>query len=184
VVTREFLDSAGSSTTTEALANLLVEVAGFYGVGVPREAYPQLVLAPVADGYGTHAQAIHRHLLVEVRAGDVWRDQVAPIVHENAHYLFECIAPERLTLMRAAAEGAGASGKQAWLALVEALPTAIAQGFADSRLNRESWSMQRRWYHDDAIDAYAKRIYPLVRASFEQRRTLDPALIAELARAW
>ena len=165
------------------LSRFLAGVAKFYGVDAKRNP-ATLVLAPVQHGHGTHAQAIGRFLLVEVRPGEGLRDQVAPIVHENAHFLYLLRPASRRAEMAAIADASGEHGPTAWALLQEALPTAIAQGVADSRLGAPGWSMRRPWYDVEQVDAYAKRIYPIVRRALERGTELDRKLLAELLAAY
>jgi hypothetical protein len=179
-VPRGFVAESLADRRRKELARFLVAVAGFFQVepdGPPR---PRLILAPVRAGFGTHAQAIDEYLLIEVRPGERLLDQVAPIVHENSHLLFYRMEPERLEALEAVALARGRVGRQAWQNLREALPTAIAQGVAQSKLRPERWSMRASWYHREEIDAYAKAIFPLVKRALAKRRPLDTKLIEEM----
>jgi hypothetical protein len=69
-IPRAFLGRDGGPERRSALARFLVDVARFYGVEPGAPPPPVLVPLPVADGFGTHAQAIGRYLLVEVLPGD------------------------------------------------------------------------------------------------------------------
>jgi hypothetical protein len=178
-IPRQFLEAVREPIRGE-LAAFLVHVARFMRVSPSSTPPPRVVLAPVESGFGTHAQAIDRYLLVEIRRGESLEQQIAPIVHENAHFLFYRIEPDRLGALRRAALEAGARGEQAWELLREALPTAIAQGVADSRFRRVAWSRDAPWYHVEAIDDYAKRIFPRVRQALVAEQVLDEALVREL----
>jgi len=169
---RRFLSSATRDERAADLAALLVRIARFYGVGAAESPHPRIVLVPVPAGYGTHAQAIGRHLLIEIRPREGLAEQVAPIVHENAHFLFQRIDDKRSeSLARLAAEH-GRPGEDAWLLLREALPTALGQGVASRRFQPD-FSLDARWYHLDEVDAYAKRIYPLVSRTVRKGGRLD-----------
>jgi hypothetical protein len=183
-VPESFLARAAGSGRHEELAGFLANVAGFYGVPPRQEPRPQLVLAPVPSGFGTHAQAIGRFLLIEVRRNETLDGQAAPIVHENVHFLFSCIPASRRDALERAALSVEPGGAEAWRLLEEALPTAIAQGVADRSFRREAWSQDRPWYHDQAVDRYAKRIYPLVERALGNHGPLDEALVVELVRAY
>ena len=69
-------------------------------------------------------------------------DQVAPIVHENAHFIFGSIDAGRLATLEHSISNA-ADGPRVWRLLREALPTAIAQGVAEQRFRRDDGSRER-----------------------------------------
>jgi len=181
---RAFLNRAESSKQGDKLAEFLAGVAKFYGVDPDMEPRPRLVLVPVPAGAGTHAQAIEEFLLVEVRPGDGLRDQVAPIVHENAHLLFRRMGQERIKALEAAAVAHGPMGQANWLHLNEALPTAIGQGVAQVNFRIEGWSLQMRWYDVEVVDVFAKKIFPKVKRALSTGRPLDPALIEEFVEIY
>jgi hypothetical protein len=184
VVVTGFLDRVRRDPhRARRLSGFLSDVARFYGVDPLSTAAPVVLLVPVRDGHGTHAQAVGRWLLVEVRPGEGLREQVAPIVHENAHFLDALVPLTRRQTFAEAAATVGPRGREAWGLLQEALPTAIAQGVADARLGRPGWSLDRPWYHEERIDAYAKRIYPIVLRALDGGVPLDEKLIRELVAA-
>lgn len=183
-IVRNFLLQAQADGRRQALARFLGDVAAFYGVEPNLEPHPNLVLAPVRDGFGTHAQAIDHFLLLEVRPEEGLMDQVAPIVHENAHLLFSRMSRERSESLERAAAESGASGREAWQLLREALPTAIGQGAAGQRFRPGRWSPRDRWYHIAAVDVYAKRIYPIITDALAGGRVLDEPLVRRLVDAY
>jgi hypothetical protein len=154
------------------LEGLLARIARFYGVDPGTGMRPTVVPVPVPDGHGTHATAIGRYLLIEVRASDRLADQASVIVHENAHVMFNRVDDDRLQQMEAMAAHSKRT-KRAWHALREALPTALGQGVADREFQPRSWSASRPWYHTDEIDTYAKKLFPLVRYSLENGGRFD-----------
>jgi hypothetical protein len=174
---RRFRARAAAEPRAEELARFLHAVARFYGALPVEPPYPRLVVVPVPDGHGTHAQAIDRFLLIEVRPGEGLLDEVAPIVHENAHFLFQRMAAARRQALEDARLALGEDGLRAWRLLHEALPTAIAQGVADERFRGERWSMEQSWYHLDAIDRYAKRLHGLVREALAAGGTFDESFL-------
>jgi len=177
-----FVSSARSSERRNELAEFLTGVARFFDVKPDEDPRPQIVLAPVPPGSGTHAQAIRSYLLIEIRRGEELGDEAAPIIHENAHFLYRKIPPTRREqLQRTALE---AHGEEAWYLLKEALPTAIAQGVADRSFRQDSWSRERPWYHDPAVDDYAKRIFPLIEDALENGGTLDETFVKKLVAAY
>jgi hypothetical protein len=181
-VPRSFLARARNFERREELASLLAEVARFYGVSPGQDPRPELVLVPVPPGFGTHAQAIESFLLIEIRNGEALIDEVAPIVHENAHFMYRKIPESRREELEQTAL-AERRGPDAWPLLTEALPTAIAQGVADQTF-REDWSTVRPWYHDESVDRYAKRIFPLVRDALRDGGSLDRAFVKKLVSAY
>lgn len=158
------------------LAEFLVEVAAYFDVDPLRPPAATLHVFATPAGSGTHAQAIRDHLLIEVRPRETLRHQVAPVVHESAHFLFYRMGSERLARYRALARARGAEGERAWRVLHEALPTAIAQGVAEQRFGR-NWSFRHPWYHRDDVDRYAKALYPMVRKALRDEAPLDEAAI-------
>jgi hypothetical protein len=172
VIARGFLHRASRDKKRRALSKFLIRVAEFYGVSPSQKPHPQVVLMPVIDGAGTHAQAIGHHLLIEIRHWEGLIDETAPIVHENAHLLFHRMSDESIERLTAVADETR-DGPAAWHTLKEALPTAIAQGLAYQRFLPERWSMDRPWYHREEIDVYAKRIFPLVKQTFESGGSFD-----------
>jgi hypothetical protein len=179
-VPRAFLSAAREDPAWTRLDALLVRLARFYGVspgGAPR---PRLLLVPVPDGFGTHAYALRRTLLLEIREGDRLADQAAVIVHENAHFLFSRIPRARRDKLEAAAREAGAAGAAAWATLHEALPTALGQGVAD-RAFRKGWSTDGRWYHTAEVDRYAKALLPLLDRTLDAGGVLDEAFVRKAA---
>jgi hypothetical protein len=73
------------------------------------------------------------------------------------------------------------AGLAAWQVLKEALPTAIGQGLAYKRFLPERWSMEQPWYHLDLVDLYAKRLFPLVRETFENGGAFDEKFLRRAA---
>jgi len=179
----DFCARAVASKRRDDLAGFLVRVADFYGVAPDEKPRPRLVLAPVPSGSGTHAQAIDHYLLIEIRRDESLADEAAPIAHENAHLLFKRIPQARRDALRAVALAAGPRGEEAWRLLHEALPTAIAQGLADRSFRAKVWSTRIPWYHVEAVDRYAKRIFPLVDAALANGGRLDEALVERLIAA-
>lgn len=174
-----FLERVHKNGRRAAVSAFLVEVARFFGVPPIQTPRPRLILAPVVRGHGTHAQAIGRHLLIEIRPFENLPDEVAPIVHENVHFLFHRMDASRMTGFEKLILASGPEGIEAWQALAEALPTAIAQGVADQRFGRDNWSMRRSWYHLDEIDRYAKSLFPLVKSTLDEGQSFDADFLAK-----
>ncbi len=173
-VPQAFLRTARQDPELPRLDAMLVRLARFYGVppdGAPR---PRLLLVPVPGGWGTHAYALRRTLLLEIRKGDRLADQAAVIVHENAHFLFSRMPASRQEALKAAA------GPEAWALLHEGLPTALGQGVADRAFSQD-WSTGGRWYHTPDVDRYAKALLPLVDRTLAENGVLDEAFVAKAA---
>jgi hypothetical protein len=179
-----FLARVRASERREELAAFLVNAARLLGISPQQDPHPRLVLVPVPSGYGTHAQAIGPFLLVEVQRGEGLADEVAPIVHENVHFLLSRIPARRIEALERAARNVKPWGADAWGLLQEALPTAIAQGVADRSFRPEDWSRRQPWYHTEAVDRYAKRIFPLVEEALRQNGSLDESLVKRLVGAY
>ncbi len=180
---RGFLDGARSDPERKKLEGFLARVAGFFGVdplSVPR---PRLVVVPVPPDDGTHAQAVGKNLLVEVRPGESLIDEVAPIVHENAHYLWQRMSQDLQNRLLEVVRN-HAAGAQAWALLGEALPTAIAQGVAERTFQPSRWSPELEWYHIPAVDSYAKRIYPAVQEALDTGALFDEMMMRKLLWAF
>lgn len=177
-VPRRFLGSLARDPSTARLADLLGRAARLFGVdGAALSPKPRLVLVPVPDGWGTHAQAIRRQLLLEIRPHDRLADQASVIVHENAHFLWESMPPERRAALERVAREAAPHGAEAWEVLHEALPTALGQGVADRAFRPRSWTPRASWYHTEAVDAYAKALYPLVQQALDLGSRIDAEFV-------
>jgi len=172
-VPRVFLERARRDPRRERLADLLERMVRFYGVDIGSAPPPAIALVPVPDGFGTHAEAVGRHLLLEIRPRDDLAGQASVIVHENAHYLWTILPDERRQRLEKAAKDAGPPGERAWEALHEALPTALGQGVADREFRPDRWSSRAPWYHDADIDAYAKALFSLVARSLAEGKPFD-----------
>lgn len=179
-VPSQFLRRCRKDPAKSALADLLEQIARFFGTDPLEPPRPRIVLVPVPPGFGTHAEAVGRNLLIEIRPGEGLADQASVIVHENAHLLFARLGPERTRQLASLALGRGPLGRSAWRTLHEALPTALGQGVADSRFRPRVWSERASWYHTRDVDTYAKAIYPMVRAALESGDRLDENLVHRL----
>jgi len=182
-VPRRFLDGARQDPAWKDLEGFLARVAHFFGVdprAIPR---PRLVAVPVPPDDGTHAEAVGRNMLVEIRPDDRVKDQAAPIVHENAHYLWQRMSEDLRDRLLEVARG-NPQGLQAWELLREALPTAIAQGVADRAFAPQGWSTEVPWYHTEDVDSCAKRIYPLVQEALDTGAPFDEMMMRKLLWAY
>jgi hypothetical protein len=182
-VARTFLSRARRSAVRAELARWLADLARFFEVPAALPPRPVVLLVPVIDGHGTHAQAFGRHLLLEVRPRDGLLDEVAPIVHENAHFLMYRMDADKLRTFVEIARSMGATGAEAWNVLSEALPTALAQGSTAQRFLGRRWSLDDAWYHVEHIDRSAKRIYPALSQALAAGATFDEPLFRETLQA-
>jgi hypothetical protein len=176
-IPRRFVQRARGDRRLKDLVALLARMATFFGVDPRQGPPPHLVLAPVEDGYGTHAQANGRHLLIEIRSVDDVATTASVIAHENAHLLMGRIGDARLERLERLVQDSRAA--EAARGLREALPTALGQGVADRKFRRE-WTSRVPWYHTREVDRYAKRIYPLVEEALAGAGTFDEALLRRL----
>lgn len=174
---RGFLDEG-------ALTRYLGDVAGFFDVDPAAASAPVISFVLLPASGSTHAQAIGRRLLVEVRPADAPADQVSVVAHEMSHFLFELVPAPRLAALEARARAAGEDGERTWQLLREALPTALGQGLAVAQLTPGGFDPEGSWYHMDAIDRFAKRIYPIVRREVESGGTIDGPFLDEAIRAY
>ncbi|HKQ59647.1 MAG TPA: hypothetical protein VJS92_00095 [Candidatus Polarisedimenticolaceae bacterium] len=180
-IPRAFLARAQRDRQGKAAAEFLAALVRFYAEPLPREGErPIAVLVPVREGHGTHAQAVENYLLIEVREHDELVDQLEPLVHENAHYLWNRLPAERVAALHTLAQTLGGQALGLWGLLREGLPTALGQGVAGQRFLGNAWTDRRPWYHVAEVDAYAKRLFPLVQQALEARSTLDEPLVRRM----
>jgi len=179
-----FVEDARGGRDAPRLARMLRRMAGLFSVALPLDPAPRLVLVPTPSGYGTHATAQGRNLLIELRPLDRLRDAASVIAHENAHLLFQRMPREARDEVEAVFLARGEAGREAWRTLAEALPTALGQGVFDREFRRQDWSEEQPWYHVPEVDAYAKAIHPIVARAFERGTRFDAALALRLWEAW
>lgn len=176
-IPRRFLERIKQDGQLDRLVELLVRIAEFFGVDPQAGPVPHVVLTPVQSGYGTHAQANGRHLLIELRWLDDLSTTASVIVHENVHLLMHRIEDERMQQLERRIRELDAM--EAGGLLREALPTALGQGIADRRF-RGSGDADRPWYHIRAVDRYAKQIFPLIDRAIAGDGTFDQRLLEQL----
>jgi hypothetical protein len=183
-VVRGFVERALRDRDRQALGAFMGRVAGFYGTDLADSEVPRLILVPVRDGHGTHAQAVGPDLLIEIRPGDGLSDQVSAIVHENSHFLFYGMDSKRRNALRTLTAELGPGGADAWQVMLEALPTAIGQGVAGQAFRRTTWSLEKRWYGREDVDRFAKAIFPLVRDTLNNGGRLDRPFLEKAFAAY
>lgn len=177
-----FVRQAREEPSRADLERFLARMARFFAVNPRRKPYPRIVLVPVPSGGGTHAEAVGRTLLIEIREGEKLLDEVPPVVHENAHFLWYRMESNRSDRLADAAR-ALPDGARTWRLFHEAVPTALGQGVAARRFDAGGWSRDAGWYHTDDVDECAKRIYPKVQRAMDQGAVFDEALLRKLIRA-
>ena len=178
-VPRAFVAQARADPSRAELAALLAKIAKFFGVDPRRTPYPRIVLVPVPPGGGTHAEAVGRSLLIEIRAGETLSDESPPIVHENSHFLWYRMDEAKNDRLREKAlEITG--NDDAWRLLHEALPTALGQGVAARAFLRSRWSPNVGWYHTEDVDRFAKQIYPEIQKAMNEGSPFDAALLSRI----
>jgi hypothetical protein len=182
-IPKAFLERARRDPGRPKLEALLARIVRFYGVDPRSAPPPRLALVPVPAGFGTHAEAIGDVLLVEVRQDEGLADEASVIVHENAHFLWSLVPPERRRRLATYASGVGDDGTRAFGLFGEAIPTALGQGVADRAFRPSTWSPDDGWYHLEDVDTCAKRIYPTVADALDRGLTLDEALVFRAIRA-
>ncbi|HZN56183.1 MAG TPA: hypothetical protein VFB67_12770 [Candidatus Polarisedimenticolaceae bacterium] len=183
-IPQAFLERARADARLPEIAALLEKIVKFYGVDPLAATPPRLALVPVPAGYGTHAEAIGGVLLLEIRDGEGLAEEASVIVHENAHFLWSLVPPERKTDLADFAAGMNGRAQREFPHLGEAIPTALGQGVADRLFRPSSWSPDDPWYHVPEIDLCAKRIFPIVRYALEAGQQMDrDFLVRTLAAA-
>ena len=170
---------------------LLDDVARLFGLA-PQELLGlrvHFVPAPRVKGdeksANLHGRRLGTDMVVEVRERDPPQERADVVVHEASHALEELadLAGDATLLSALLAEP---TGPRAWELLDEALATAIGQGLAAQRWDpkfAESLTRPKSWYVDDAIDPFAKALYPLVKKAVAEGTTLR-ASAPNLVRAW
>lgn len=182
-IPQSFLEAARTDPRRPRLEALLTKIVAFYGVDPLAVPPPRIALVPVPAGWGTHAEAVGSILLLEIRADDTLADESSVIVHENSHFLWTLVPPERQQRLAAAAASASGTGEETYRLFHEAIPTALGQGVADRAFRPTQWSPDEFWYHIDDVDRCAKRIYPLVSGALDTGRGIDEELVRRLVRA-
>lgn len=183
-VPRAFVERVAKDPQRAELAAFLAKVAAFFGVDPNALPRPRLVLVPVPDGWGTHAQAVGRLLLLEIRPGDGLAQEAAVIVHENAHFLLEAIPEARRAALAAEAKSLHGSGETAWKTLQEALPTTLGQGMADRMFRPIEWSRRDPWYHTPEVDGYAKALHATVNHVLARGGRFDEDFVLQAVQVW
>jgi len=179
----QFAAEMDRARTRAPIESFLAELARFFGVSAVDPPRPRLVIVPVPGGGGTHAQAVDETLLLEIRPGDTPQSQISVIAHENSHFLFNRIPPDRMQALEQAATSAGPAGPEFWRLLHEALPTALGQGIASARYDPSEFQLGGAWYHLGGVDRTAKTIYPVVRDALDAGRPLDATLVRAMYTA-
>jgi len=78
--------------------------------------------------------------------------------------------------------GVGEAGAIFWRYMWEGLPTALGQGVAEAKLSPGNFSFARPWYHIEAIDRFAKLIYPAIAQTIAASRPIEDGLVPAITR--
>lgn len=177
-----FEEKLGPFLEESGLRSFLGEVAAFFGVDP--DAFPpgKIELMALPEEGATHAQADGRYLLIEIRPSDGPADQIQVVAHETSHYLWHLVDAARNDHLARQTHAAGKGGSVTWNLLREALPTALGQGLAESRLAPRRFGERNPWYHIEEVDRFAKEIFPIVRAAFRDGKPLEGGVMEEIAR--
>lgn len=127
-------------------------------------------------------------MVVEVRDGDTPSRRADVVVHELAHLLYERAGLEDEPLIyRAFFTPSLPTAAQGWDLLNEGLATAIGQGVLQELVNPKEFAdsliKSNSWYVNSDIDAFAKAVFPLVKAAMAQKQTLLQ-IMPEIRQAW
>lgn len=165
------------------LLDYLGVVADFLGVD-PRQA-PSMKISFIGlpSNGPTHAEADGEFLLVEIRPLDRPEDQIQVVAHEGTHFFMRLMSAEQLDRLARQAYEEAEAGALVWRYLWEGLPTALGQGLAEARVGSGLVSDDSRWYHIEAIDRFAKLIYPAVADATARSEGIEDGLMRRITRA-
>lgn len=166
---------------TLGLDGLMAKTAAFCGTPSDRVLRMRVnfVFGPPADT--SHGRQLGPHLLVEVRPHEKPTDRVGVVAHEMTHYFFERAHVDEAPEFLASLYGTGDPHAGTLLGLLnEGLATAVGQGIvqqmATPRTFERSLSQDGSWYRNDAIDSFAKAVYPVVSSALKTERPLSSAV--------
>ena len=184
-VPHDFLDRVRGSERREELARLLAGVAGFFG-GVADTGATPAARAGTGAPRIRNARPGDRPLLADrdFAQARAWVTRSGRSSTKTPICLISRISQARLEALGRTALGEKPWGLDAWDALREALPTAIAQGVAHQSFRRGTWSIENDWYDVQRIDEYAKRIFPLVKEALAGDGTFDEKFVKQLVQAY
>jgi hypothetical protein len=167
------------------LAGQLDEVGRLFGLKPPYLQGLRVHVVPAPVGETLHGRRVGTDIVLEVRERDTPERRADVVVHEATHALEEAAdLASDVTLQGALL--AVETGARGWELLDEGLATAIGQGVVAERWDpkfQESLHKPKSWYVDDAIDPFAKSLFPVVKAALASGRTLDQTARG-LADAW
>ncbi|MDQ7007090.1 MAG: hypothetical protein Q9Q40_07645 [Acidobacteriota bacterium] len=156
--------------------DLMLRFAHFLEVQADPSRPTVVHLVGLLEQGSTHAEASGRFLLVEIRPADGPADQTQVIFHELAHDLLRRQPARVRDAFARRLMARGAVGALAQTLLHEGLPTALGQGVARATLTPNHFAFRDRWYHVDAIDRFAHRIYTAVRQEIHSPRSYSSRL--------
>lgn len=171
--------------TARDLAGQLDEVARLFGLKPSEVPGLRVHVVPAPLGETLHGRRLGSDIVLEVRPADTPPQRADVVAHEATHALEEA-ADLAGDVSLQAPMLAVATGTRGWELLDEGLATAIGQGVIAERWDpkfAESLHKPQSWYVDEAIDPFAKALFPRVKAAMAAGRSLR-AMATELADAW
>lgn len=178
---RRFEGRFGKFLAEGKLTAYLDTLAGFFGVDAQAAPPMKISFIGLPVNGPTHAEADGDRLLIEVRQLDDPRDQIQVVAHEASHFLMRRMSISAIDRLASQLYGRAETGALVWRYIWEGVPTALGQGLAEARLSPRSFSRTQRWYHTDAIDRFAKMIFPAVESAVGGGRKIGDGLMPEIA---
>ncbi len=171
-------------STRQQLPQFLDRVAQL--LGATQTGVVAVHFVPVGPGQVLHGRRLGGHVVVEVRADDKPLHRSDVVAHEVVHWLQERAGnDDDPALIQALFGGGDVRAARAWELHSEGIATAIGQGAWQQQASPAEFERARNkpggWYVDNAIEPYAKAIYPAVAAALPGSATLTalvPALLA------
>jgi hypothetical protein len=164
------------------LDSTIREVARFYHSDRNPESEFTVALYPVSITSGATAGQLFATVddetitLAVPTTEDDNRSHLGVVLHEMCHILYLSQRREvRDDIERAVLHSGILYATQAYLALDEALATAIGNGWFIRGLSGQV--PKEPWYAVSDVDAYARAIFPLVTSALEATQSLDPEFI-------
>lgn len=172
----------------QQIGKFVNDVARFYGVPDDAKGALRVHFVPAPPGEVLHGRRLGADLVVEVRAEDRPAQRADVVVHEATHACQERGGVQDDPELIRGFFGTGEpSAPRGWELLDEALATAIGQGVLQERVSPTEFARTldkpRSWYVDDAIDPFAKALFPVVKAALAEGQPLRAVMPAVVA-AW
>ena len=169
------------------LEDITTRIAAFYGSDVPADQEIVLALVPIpGEARTSRGHSIGHHGVLEIIEEDAFGPRFEVMVHELCHSFYS--AQPRHLQQSIASDLKGSDVAEAPVAsqlLNEAVATAIGNGWVGAKWRDGGLKATHVWYNDEAIDAFAKAIYPEVKHRLDSGGTWDSTathhFIAKLA---